>query len=252
MTLSRFFCLPVMVLAYACPLAAQTPTSAPLPSFEVATVRADPGGDPDQGSWSRPGMGMFKADHVSLELLIHLAYDVDRKQIVNEPRWLATRLYDINARPESGVTLKRDELRPRLEDLLRQRFHLACHREMREEVGYAIVAAKRGPKLTPTHGAPFAGFRRNVNPGHLEGLNWSMIDLAKNIASLIARPVADRTGIEGGYDFSIRYAPDNATDSTLPSLFTALEESCGLRLEAAKIPVEVLVIDSVDEEPTAN
>lgn len=258
MPLSRC-CRPLAILlccATTYRLPAQTPTTPaakpPLPSFDVATIRPDPDGDPQHGQWSRPGMGTFSASHVSLELLIRLAYNVDGKQILNQPRWLTGNLYNITAKPEPGISLSREELRPRLQDLLQQRFHLVCHTETRDEPGYILVVAKHGAHLTPTRGAPFPGFRQDVNPGNLKGLNWSMTDLATYTSSLIATPVIDRTGIPGGYDFSIEFARDDDATSTLPSLFTALEESCGLKLNAAKVPVQVLIIDSVDADPTPN
>ena len=222
------------------------------PSFDTAIIRPNPNGDPDHGQWSLPNIGIFKASSVSLELLIRLAYNVDSKQIVNQPAWLKSRLFDVTAKPEAGVALSREELRPRLQALLQERFHLVTHRETRDAPGYALVVAKHGAKLQPTKGAPFPGFRSNVSPGSLKGLNWSMGDLATYITSLIAKPVADRTGVQGRYDISVEYASDIAADSTLPSLFTALSETLGLRLIPGKVPVEMLVIDSVDETPTPN
>lgn len=79
-----------------------------------------------------------------------------------------------------------------------------------------------------------------------------MADLAAYVTSLIGEPVADRTGIQGRYDVSVEYAPDDAVDSNLPSLFTSLKETLGLRLTSRKVPVDMLVIDSVDETPTPN
>lgn len=222
------------------------------PTFDSAVIRPNPSGDPNQGQWSPPGRGLFKASSVSLELLIRLAYNVDPKQIANEPSWLRSRLFDVTAKPEAGVLLSREELRPRLQDLLQQRFHLVTHREAREVQGYALVIAKHGARLQPTKGAPFPGFRSNVNPGSLKGLSWSMADLAAYVTSLIGEPVADRTGIQGRYDVSVEYAPDDAVDSNLPSLFTSLKETLGLRLTSRKVPVDMLVIDSVDETPTPN
>lgn len=240
-------------LCIALPCASQTTVPKPAsPTFDTAVIRPNPNGDPNQGQWSLPGIGVFKASSVSLQRLICLAYNVDTKQIANQPRWLPTKLFDVNAKPEAGVALSREELRPRLQTLLQQRFHLITHREMRDIQGYALVVAKRGPTLQPTKGAPFPGWRKDVNPGRLKGLSWSMQDLAANITSLIGEPVADQTGIAGRYDISIEYAPDDTVDSTLPSLFTALEETVGLRLVPRKVPVEMLVIDSVDETPTPN
>jgi uncharacterized protein (TIGR03435 family) len=240
-----------LCIAMSC--SAQTPAAKPAsPAFDSIIIRADPNGDPAQGQWTRPSLGRFQASNVSVELLIRLAYNVDAKQIVNQPSWLKSRLFDVTAKPEPGVSLSREELRPRLQDLLQQRFHLVTHRETRDVPGYALVVAKHGIKLQPTKGAPFPGFRSSVNPGTLKGLSWSMDDLATNITSLIGEPVADQTAIQGRYDISVEYAPDDAVDSNLPSLFTALEETLGLRLVSRKVPVQMLVIDSVDETPTPN
>jgi uncharacterized protein (TIGR03435 family) len=222
------------------------------PPFDSAVIRPNPNGDPDKGQWSLPIIGIFKASSVSLELLIRLAYNVDSKQIVHQPNWLKSRFFDVTAKPEPGIVLSREELRPRLRTLLHERFHLVTHRETQEVPGYALVVAKHGTKLHPTKGALFPGFRSNVSPGNIKGLNWSMRDLAANITSLIAKPVADQTGVPGRYDISVEYATDDAVDSTLPSLFTALAETLGLRLIPRKVPVEMVVIDSVDETPTPN
>ena len=227
-------------------------SASPSAAFDSIVIRPNPNGDPNQGQWSRPGLGRFQATSVSVELLIRLAYNVDARQIANEPSWLKSDLFDVTAKPEAGVSLSREELRTRLQDLLRQRFHLVTHRETRDIPGYALVPAKHGAKLQPTKGAPFPGYRTSVNPGNLKGLNWSMDDLATYITSLIAVPVANQTGIPGRYDVSIEYAPDDVPSSDLASLFTALQDTVGLRLVSRKVPVQVLVIDSVDETPTPN
>lgn len=123
------------------------------PTFEVATVKlAPPQADPNTGSWSLPGIGRFTATHVPLALLLQLAYGVDNSQIANQPDWLETNLYDIVAKPEDGIQLTRDELKPRLQNLLHQRFHLVAHTETRLGRGYALVIAKGGPHLTPSKG----------------------------------------------------------------------------------------------------
>ena len=114
-------------LSLALPSSAQTvapPPAAASPSaaFDSIVIRPNPNGDPNQGQWSRPGLGRFQAASVSVELLIRLAYNVDARQIANEPSWLKSDLFDVTAKPEAGVSLSREELRPRLQDLLRQRF----------------------------------------------------------------------------------------------------------------------------------
>lgn len=225
----------------------------PHPTFEVATVRpAPPQADPNTGSWSPPGHGRFVATHVSLALLLQLAYGVDNSQIANKPDWLETNLYDIAAKPEDGISLTRDELRPRLQDLLQQRFHLIAHIEMRSSRGYALVIAKGGQHLTPTKAEHFPGFRINVSPGQMRGVNWSMPQLAKYLTPAAGFPVVDQTGLRGSYDIGFSYEPNPDADSTLPSLSVALKQATGLMLRPQRVPVETLVIDSIDKTPTAN
>jgi uncharacterized protein (TIGR03435 family) len=238
-------------LAVSCIHAATAQT--PRLTFEVATVKAAPDADPNTGSWSIPGTGRFTATHVSLAILLQLAYSVDDSQIANKPAWLETSLYDVAAKPEDGIHLTRDELKPRLQDLLRQRFHLVAHTEMRVSRGYALVAAKGGPHLTPTRGDHFPGFRTNVSSGQMRGFNWSMPQLANYLTSAAGFPVIDKTGITGSYDISFGYEPnpDDADGALLP-LNEALKQATGLLLKSQKIPVKTLVVDSVDKVPTAN
>ena len=223
------------------------------PTFEVATVKpAFPQADPNTGTWSLPGIGRFTATHVSLALLLQLAYGVDSSQISNKPDWLETNLYDIDAKPEDGIQLSRDELKPRLQNLLHERFHLAAHTDTRLSRGYALVIAKGGPHLTPTKGDHFPGFRINVSPGQMRGANWSIAQLVKYLNPAAGFPVVDQTGITGSYDIGFSYAPNPEADSTLPSLDVALKQATGLLLKPQKVPVETLVIDSIDKVPTAN
>jgi uncharacterized protein (TIGR03435 family) len=224
------------------------------PSFEVATVKpTPPQTDPKTGTWSIPGTGRFTATHVSLVLLLQLAYGIDSSQIANRPDWLETNLYDVDAKPEDGVKLSRDELKPRLQDLLRQRFHLMAHMETLSSRGYALVVAEGGPHLTPTTGDHFPGFRINVSPGQMRGANWSMPQLAKYLTSAAGFPVVDQTGITGSYDIAFSYEPKiDAENSTLPPLDEALKQATGLLLKPQKVPIETIVIDHVDKVPTAN
>jgi uncharacterized protein (TIGR03435 family) len=181
-----------------------------------------------------------------------MAYGVDADQVFGKPSWLDSDFYDIEAKPEEGVKLSRDELKPRLQNLLAERFHLAAHFETKMVRGYALVAARGGPKLQPTKGDHFPGFRINSVPGDLEGFNWSMPYLAAMLQHVTSLPVADRTGIPGSYDIKLEFAPELEQDSTLPSLFTALRETLGLELKAQQVPMQVLVIDHIDRVPVAN
>ncbi len=147
---------------------------------------------------------------------------------------------------------RRDELKPRLQNLLHERFHLVAHTETHLGRGYALVIAKGGPHLTPTKGDHFSGFRINVSPGQMRGANWSISQLVKYLIPAAGFPVVDQTGIPGSYDIGFSYEPNPEADSTLPTLGVALKQATGLLLKPQKVPVETLVIDSIDEIPTAN
>jgi uncharacterized protein (TIGR03435 family) len=234
-------------------LIAQTqPTHEAPPSFEVAMIKPTPPDERYAGHWSLPDIGRFSAQGVSVERLIILAYGVDGNQITAKPPWLDNDLYDIDAKPEDGVKLSRDELKPRLQSLLAERFHLAAHFETRTVRGYALVVAKSGPKLHPTKGNKFPGYRVRVSSGHIEGINWSMPILAAALQQPAGLPVVDETGLIGSYDIKLEFAPDNEPDSTMPSLFTAVRETLGLELKAQSVSASFLVIDHIDRVPVAN
>jgi uncharacterized protein (TIGR03435 family) len=226
--------------------------SAQAQTFEVATVRLAQTGAPDKGMWSPPNLGKFEASSLTLTWLIRLAFDVNADQIVGKPAWADTEVYDVVARPEAGVKLSREELRPRLQALLAERLHLTFHRETREAPGYVLVVAKGGAKLQPTKGDHWAGFQKNVSSGRIEGFNWSMAFLAQKLSEQMHQPVVDKTGVSGSYDVTLRYAGETETDASLPSLFTALREGLGLELKAQKVPVAMVVIDHVERVPTEN
>lgn len=245
-------------ILFAAPLARTQSNSAPpaQPSFEAATVKPTLHPDPGQGYWNYPGQGRFSAHGLSLEFLIRMAWDVEANQLTGKPSWLDSDFYDIEAKPEEGIKLSPSELKPRLQSLLAERFHLAAHFETKMVRGYALVVAKGGPRLQPTKGSKFPNWRTDTSSGHLEGLNWSMQFLAQMLQRATHIPVADQTGIAGSYDINLRFAPDPEPnldqDSSFPSLFTALRETLGLELKAQQVPMQVLVIDHIDRVPAAN
>ena len=225
----------------------QTPTS-----FAVASVKAAPGADPDTGSWSRPGTGEFTAKHVSLTRLLQLAYNVDSSQISNRPDWFDTDLFDVVAKPEEGIAMGREELQPRLQQLLQERFHLRVHSETRPVRGYALVVSPGGAHLKTTAGDHFPGFRLNVSPGEMRGANWSMTVFAKYLAYAAGFPVVDETKLGGSYDIGFSYARDVEAAGDLPPLGDALKRETGLLLKPEKVPLEVIVVDSADRRVAEN
>jgi uncharacterized protein (TIGR03435 family) len=204
---------------------------APQPTFEVATVRVAPADtDPGTGVWSRPGIGRFAASHVSFARLIQLAYGIGDSQIANKPGWMDTNLYDVDAKPEAGVSLTREELKPCLQELLQERFHLVAHMETRSGRGYALVVAQGSTHLKPASAGHFAGERHPISTGRLNVYNCSMQQLAQYLTPAAGFPVADQTGLTGSYDIYFDYNPKPEAESDLPPFDLALRQATGLLL----------------------
>ena len=225
--------------------------SDPAPSsFEVASIRVSP---PDHGytSISEFPSNRFTAKNKSLPFLIALAFGMDSRYVSGGPGWLDSdsQRYDITAKVDGEVELTEKQMQPLLQHLLEQRFNLTTHFENSVRPGYYLVIAKGGSKLLPNKGAPYVGY---IMANRLRLQNASIKTFASMLASPIDRPVFDKTGIEGLYDFNLKFAPNGVADSTLPDLFTALQEQLGLKLESAKIPIQTLVIDHIDKLPTEN
>lgn len=181
--------------------------------------------------------------------MIQMAYGVTWNQISGMEK-LGKNHYDISAKAEDGVVITPETLKPRLRQLIEQRFKLATHRETKEFPGYALVVAKGGSKLRPAKkGSTAYGM---VYPGGMRLPNTSMDGLGTFLASPLGRPVIDQTGIQGDYEIQLDCARDGDANSPLPSIFTALQEQLGLKLEPRKVPVELLVIDRVETVPSEN
>jgi uncharacterized protein (TIGR03435 family) len=126
------------------------------------------------------------------------------------------------------------------------------HREMREVPAYALVVAKSGLKARAATEGSATGFRRG--PGHLDSTYATMAQLADKLSQNYDRPVVDKTGVRGSYAFTLDWAPDELQNDGRAgaSLFTAIEEQLGLKLEARKEPMEVVVVDSIEKVPIEN
>lgn len=218
------------------------------PAFEVASVRPTPPGSLGNTSISPVG-ARFTASNVTLEVLLEFAFGVNENQLSGQPGWAVTEHYDVSAKAEGDKPLTREQLQPLLRQLLETRFKLATHRSIKDVSGYALVVAKGGPKLQkPTQGSD----KRYILPDGVHCDNVSIAFLAAMLARPTGRPVVDQTGIEGNYDIELKYAPEGTTDSSLPSLYTAVQEQLGLKLEPRKVPLELLVIDHAEKVPTEN
>lgn len=218
--------------------------------FDVASVRLVSEKDRGVTSISSPGEAEFKAHNVTLTVLVGFAFGVDSgRQIVNEPAWMESEQCDVAAKVEDRQKLSNDELKLLLQNLLQDRFGLAYHRETRMHKGYALVAGKRGPKLHPSNGCADHAY---ILP---DGISARAISL-ETLAALLSRPmggsIEDKTGIAGKFDIELKYDPNEASDSSLLSLATALDETLGLKLVRQDVSEEVIVIDPVDRIPTDN
>ena len=192
--------------------------------------------------------------------LIRMAYDVKDYQVLSIPPRMADKeqsaWYEVEARAAAGTTLTVEETRLMLQTLLADRFKLNFHREPRQAPVYALVVTKDGHKLsTKDIACPDARATFMAGPGTLRSCKpaMSMAQLAFSLSRDLDRPVVDRTGLTGNYALSLEWASRDplAGDDTRPSLFTAVQEQLGLRLEPATDAVDALIIDSV-EPPTPN
>jgi uncharacterized protein (TIGR03435 family) len=227
------------------------------PSFEVASIRlvdAHAVEDLQRGiglfSMSTYPTARFFMHNTTFDFLVAVAYGIDMQYIQQDRDWMESQLYDIDARVEGERPLSQEEIRPLLRNLLEQRFHLTTHRTSKLMSGFQLVAAKGGPKLKAAkEGVATGGM---LLPNRMEARSISTTMLAGFLARPAGQPVVDKTGLAGSYDIDLSYAPANDANSTLPSLFTAVQEQLGLKLEPAKVPIEFLVIDSADRAPTEN
>ena len=212
------------------------------PAFEVASVRPS---DADAGTGGvKPGPEGVTARGASLFLLIAVAYNLQDDQIAG-PSWLRDVRYDVVAKA-SGPVRDQEALRQMLQTLLADRFKLVVHREQRPRQGFALLVAARGPKLQQA-----AGTRGGTTsaPGRLVFTAVTMPALARRLSQIVGEPVVDATAVTGAYDFTLDWQDGDAVG---PSLFTAVEEQLGLRLESRTLAIDTLVIDRVERVATEN
>ncbi len=230
------------------------------PAFEVATIKP-----------SRPEerLSIFVKGHQfittasSLYDLITFAYGLHARQITNGPAWLETEKYDVTAQPGSEEQPKGERLRVMVQKLLADRFRLSFHRDKKELSAYTIAAGKDGIKMVQSSDpnvSPGVGFR---GPGAMTVKSATISDFAGFLQRYVMdRPVVDQTHLASKYDFTLNWTANESQfegrafepaqqTGDAADLFTAIQEQLGLKLESAKVPVEVLVIDRV-EKPSDN
>jgi len=221
-------------------------------SFDLATIRPAPESSPPASIRSLPG-GRLETQNVTLRMLIKWAWDLDDDRLSGGPKWLDDAHFDIVGQAPAGQ-LPRGIYQRMMQSLLRDRFHLTTHNETRELTAYEMVIDKSGPKVHVVDAS--GGFASSpfqmTGSGRITGTKVTASMLAKVLAEQVHHPVEDATGFKDAFNFMLEWAPDSDPSSNRPSIFTAIREQLGFRLDARKKTVGILVIDNIDRTPTAN
>jgi uncharacterized protein (TIGR03435 family) len=235
------------------------------PVFDVVTIK--PSEMQAGRNWGVRGSHVHM-NGGTLEGLIEISYGLHAKQILNTPDWFSSYRFDIDGVPNVEGRPSQDQIKEMFQALLADRFKLVFHHDKQELAVYAITVAKEGPKMAKSNAGPadpqgflFTGL------GVLNVRNLTMADFAKGLQrSVTDKPVVDQTGLTDRYDFKLVWTPDESQFGALgvkvptpttddpnapPSLYTAIQEQLGLRLDATKAMTDVIVIDHV-EKPSAN
>lgn len=241
------------------------------PSFEVASVKVNTSGAPVVRMAAPTGTGRFEATNAPVRMLILNAYGLPDFQLAGGPSWIDSVRVDVIG--TTATTATREQISRMVRSLLAERFNLAVHREQREMPVYALVVARDdgrlGPKLrqsttdcaaaTATGGAaPQSSSGQllcttRMSPASINAGGMTLPRLAQTLSGIVGRVVTDETKLTGAYDLQLGFAPERAlppgappADPDAPSVFAALPEQLGLKLDSRRGVVEMLVIDRID------
>jgi uncharacterized protein (TIGR03435 family) len=234
------------------------------PAFDVASVKVlkvREAGRPDN---IQTAPGSLTMRNIRLRACIHWAYGVDEFQ-VKGPDWLNSDRYEIIAKAAGPAPV--DELKAMLQTLLAERFQLALHRETKTTAVYVLGLAKGGPKFhaSDDDGEPVVKPKMSAGAMGITGQRIPLTQVTDILARILQAPVVDQTGLTGRYDMNIDVSAyiskDGATgepklgggmSEMIDALFTGLQEQLGLKLEAKKIPMDLLIIDHLERVPSEN
>jgi bla regulator protein blaR1 len=254
----RFVIWPVAAAAV---VAAMAQTPPPGPAFEVVSIRPS---QPADYAYFRPAPDGFTAAKTTVKLLIETAYSLQEYQITGGPSWIGTDEFDFAAK--AGHTITSPELISMVRTMLADRFKLAMHTDAKKLPGYTLVIAKGGSKLRPATGTKAEGKRTGTR---IEARHLGFSSLVGMLSVIVGQPVVDKTGLEGPFDFTLEWSKDgipatpgpvapgpagddaNAPPAQGPSIFTAVQEQLGLKLEPLPGAADLYLIDRV-ERPTEN
>ena len=231
-------------------------------TFEVASIRPSKPGEMNWSTSTLPG-GRFVSNGATLKMLMTFAYDVREFQISGGPGWINSERFDIAASAATEKTPTDEQFNEMLRSLLADRFRLKVHQETKEMPLYELVIGPKGIKLKEA-AAPSGGNIRSGR-GRIDAIGIPFPAMAQVLAQILGRPVIDKTGLTSRYDFTLEWAPETGQGvgvpgvpavtavgtSDGPTIFTAIQEQLGLRLDSQRGPAEVIVIDQV-ERPSEN
>jgi bla regulator protein blaR1 len=235
-------------------------------TFDVATVKPNSSDDRRVMIQFQPG-GRFVATGVSLRMLITIAYDIREFQLSGGPAWINDDRYDINAKSEALETGGRPDMaliRKTMQNFLAERFGLKVKNETREGSVFHLVVAKDGHKLKPAEATSRDNQQIRMGRGQITASGIDMATLARQVGMEVQRPVIDKTDVAGLYVIDLRYTPEPrggiappspdalaGAGPSGPTIYTALQEQLGLKLESAKGPVPMLIVEAANK-PTDN
>jgi uncharacterized protein (TIGR03435 family) len=219
------------------------------PAFEVASVK--PANPNANATYTRTDAGRLTLENISLKDCIERAFEV-KDFSLSAPPWLDSARFDIVAKAPERAKIQ--QFNVMLQKLIIDRFKLAFHRETRVMPAYALVVDKKGLRVQAVEPGN-SGW--STGRGMLDGIHLPMTQFASLLAERVDRPVKDLTGLSGIFDIKLRWTPEgtdpSAVDPSLPtSILTALQEQAGLKLEPQRLPVEILVVDYIERQPTEN
>jgi len=233
-----------------------------VPGYEVATIKPS---KPDQQGrgFNLRGRHLVTTNTTAVDLII-FSYGLHAKQVIGGPEWLSTDHFDLDVLPDIEGLPSIKQAGMILRKLLAERFQLKLHQEKKDLSVYVLSVAKTGPKLTKSGSDPNSPPGLGGPPGRFRARNATMTEFAGWMQSVaLDRPVVDQTGLTDRFDWSLSWTPDESqfggrvpppspdATETFPSLFTAIQEQIGLRLEPTKAPVDVYVVDNI-AKPSEN
>jgi bla regulator protein blaR1 len=272
----------LLIVAIALPVFSQG-SGTNRPSFEVASIKPNNSGD-NRVMFRNTGGGRLTIAGATARMLIQQAYRIRDFQLSGGPGWISSDRFDVEAKAENVTDMTPERMPLLLQSLLEERFRLKTHTETKQLPTYELVVAKDGAKLKsvpepprpapgtppgppPAPGGPMPPGSFRMGRGEMIASAIPLENFVLTLSQVLGRKVVDKTGLTGFFDIRLQWTPDPGqntgpfgpmpggppppADPAGPSIFTALQEQLGLRLESSKGPVEVVVIDSIDK-PSEN